>query len=154
MKKITVIIFAFISLLSFVRPATVAAQSSIQQEDAFNQLNAAAGQQGAGLGERTDPRTLVARFIRIGLSLLGTIFLCLTVYAGFLWMTAGGNEEQAGKARRLLYDAVIGLAIVLAAYSLTYFVSRLLVSSTGTSTQNQNQPDYCLENPFAEQCQG
>lgn len=151
MQKIIVTIFTFASLLYFFSPTTVAAQSSIRT-DSFDQLQAAAGQQGAGLGERTDPRTLVARFIRIGLSLLGTIFLCLTVYAGFLWMTAGGNDEQAGKARRLLYDAVIGLAIVLAAYSLTYFVTRLLVGSTGT--QNQDLGDYCIQNPLDNQCLG
>ena len=64
----------------------------------------------------------VGKIIRIVLGLLGIIFLALTVYAGFLWMTAAGNDEQAGKAIGILKTGVIGLIIILASYSITYFV--------------------------------
>ncbi len=64
----------------------------------------------------------IGLIIRTILSLLGVIFLILILYAGFLWMTAGGNEEQLTKAKNLLKNSAIGLAIVLAAYAITYFV--------------------------------
>lgn len=64
----------------------------------------------------------VGKIIRIILGLLGTIFLVLTVYAGFLWMTAAGNGEQTEKAIGILKTSIIGLIIVLVSYSLTYFV--------------------------------
>lgn len=57
------------------------------------------------------------------LSLAGTIFLVLTVYAGILWMTAAGNEDQVTKAKDIVSQAVIGLAITLAAYAITAFVT-------------------------------
>lgn len=65
---------------------------------------------------------LVARVIQVVLSLLGVIFLALTLVSGFKWMTAGGNEEQVKKATATLKAAIIGLIIVLAAYSITYFI--------------------------------
>ena len=37
-------------------------------------------------------------------------------------MTAGGGEEQLTKAKAILKTSVTGLLIVLASYSITYFV--------------------------------
>ena len=55
------------------------------------------------------------------------------VYSGIKWMTAGGNEEDVGKAKKLIAQAVIGLAIVMAAYAITAFVFEgLKTSLTGT----------------------
>ena len=54
----------------------------------------------------------------------------LIVYAGFLWMNARGNEQQVEKAKSILTQAVIGLIIVLASYSIAGFVVRSLVSAT------------------------
>lgn len=76
----------------------------------------------------------VGQVIRIILGLAGMIFFALTVYAGFLWMTAAGNDEQVSKATDIIKMAVIGLAITLAAYSITYFV----VSSIGSSTNSNS----------------
>ncbi len=56
------------------------------------------------------------------LGILGIIFLLLTLYAGFLWMTAVGNPTQVDKAKRLMTQAVIGLMIMLASYGITRFV--------------------------------
>ncbi len=64
----------------------------------------------------------IGKIIKIVLGLLGTIFLVLTVYAGALWLTAAGEEAKVEKAMDILKTAVIGLVIILAAYSITYFV--------------------------------
>ena len=69
----------------------------------------------------------IGQIIKIVLGLVGTIFFVLTIYAGFLWMTAGGQEEQVTKAKDIIKRSVMGLIIVLAAYSITFFVmDRLL----------------------------
>jgi hypothetical protein len=60
------------------------------------------------------------------LSLLGIIFLVLIIYAGFGWMTAQGDEEKVTKAKDTLTRAIIGLIIIIAAYSITYFVFSVL----------------------------
>jgi len=83
------------------------------------------------LGEQ-DVRVTVGRVISVALGLLGIIAVVLVIYAGFKWMTAMGNEENAASARKILAAAVIGLVIILAAYSITRFViSNLFEATTG-----------------------
>jgi len=89
----------------------------------------AAAETGAGFNAPLDPRVQASLYIRYALQVVGIIFLVLMVYAGFLWMTAGGNEENVDKAKKLIMAAVIGIAIVLAAYSITYFVTYLVVGN-------------------------
>jgi hypothetical protein len=43
-------------------------------------------------------------------------------------MTAGGNQEQVGKAKKLITSAVVGLVIVFASYALTSFIGGILTS--------------------------
>lgn len=94
-------------------------------EDVGSQLSAAGADQGANVGTYTDPRLIVANIIRVVLGFIGTIFFALTVYAGFLWMTAGGNDDKIEKSKSLLYQAVIGLIIILSAYSITSLAIRM-----------------------------
>ena len=75
----------------------------------------------AGLGDISIGQ-VVAQIIKVVLGLLSIVFLILIVMAGFKWMTAGGNEEQIKKSTATIKAAVIGLIIVLAAYTLTYFI--------------------------------
>lgn len=64
----------------------------------------------------------IGKVIKSVLALVGLIFLILTIYAGILWMTAGGNEEHITKAVNILKAATIGLIIVIAAYGITVFL--------------------------------
>lgn len=48
----------------------------------------------------------------------GIIFVVLLLVGGIQYLTASGNEESSGKARKLLLDAIIGLIIVLAAWAI------------------------------------
>ena len=80
----------------------------------------------------TDLLTLIGTIINVLLGFLGVIFLLLTIYAGFLWMTAQGNEEKVEKATGILKTAIIGLVIILAAYSIANFVVSQVSNATGT----------------------
>ncbi|MFA5061572.1 MAG: pilin [Patescibacteria group bacterium] len=97
--------------------------------DLTSQIAQKSGYQTAGVTDTTLSQT-VGMIISIVLGLVGMIFLALTVYAGFLWMTAAGDEEPITKAKKILTTSVIGLVIVLAAYSITYFVTNYLYSAT------------------------
>lgn len=77
-----------------------------------------------------DPRVIAARIINVALGLLGIIFLALVVYAGFLWMTSGGDAGNAEKARTLLRNAVIGLIIILSSWAITRYVLTRLLEAT------------------------
>ncbi|MBU0898153.1 MAG: hypothetical protein ABIJ83_02220 [Patescibacteria group bacterium] len=59
------------------------------------------------------------------LSFLGVIFLILTIYGGFTWMLARGNEQKSEKAKKIIADSIIGLIIVLAAYAITVFIGQI-----------------------------
>lgn len=74
----------------------------------------------------------VARVINVALSLLGIIFLVLTIYAGARWMTARGNDELVTTARDTLLNALIGLVIIFASYAFTtYLVTKILQGTIG-----------------------
>ncbi|MCX6782297.1 MAG: pilin [Candidatus Magasanikbacteria bacterium] len=74
----------------------------------------------------TDIRQIAANIIRIALGFVGIVLIVLIMYGGFLWMTAGGNEEQIGKAKKILVNAIIGLIIILSAYAIVLFIMRML----------------------------
>lgn len=82
-----------------------------------------------GLGT-TDIRTTIAQIIRVAMGLLGIIAVVIILIGGFKWMTAGGNEDQVGEAKKWIFSGVIGLAIILSAYALTSFVISQLVQAT------------------------
>jgi len=66
--------------------------------------------------------TKVGQIVGLVLSFIGVIFLILMIYAGILWMTASGNEQQVTKAKGLMMNAIIGMIIVFAAYAITSFI--------------------------------
>lgn len=95
----------------------------------------------SGLGT-ADIRTIVGRIIYVALGVLGTVMLVIVVYAGFLWMTAGGNEQRVEDAKRYIKNASIGLAIILCSYAITYFVIAKLMGvrdSNGTGGPTNEQ---------------
>jgi hypothetical protein len=99
-----------------------------------NTLGLNAGNVGSatGLGTR-DVRTTIASIINVALSLLGIIVLVIIIYGGFLWMTAGGNEDRVGEAKKWIFGGIIGLVIILSAYAIAQFViSNLVTATTGT----------------------
>lgn len=76
----------------------------------------------AGVTE-SDIGAISGGVIGAAISLVGLIFLILMVYAGILWMTARGKEEQVTKARDIIIASIIGLVIVTSAYAITVFVT-------------------------------
>lgn len=83
-----------------------------------------------GLNDQ-DPRVTTAKVIRFGLGFLGIIAVCLLLYAGFLWMNAGGNDEKISKAKKILINATIGLIIILASFGIVSFILSRLITATG-----------------------
>lgn len=83
----------------------------------------------SGLGTR-DFRETISSIINVTLSLLGVIVLCIIIYGGFLWMTAGGNDDKVADAKKWIFGGIIGLVIILSAYAIAQFVISNLVSAT------------------------
>lgn len=74
----------------------------------------------------SDPEKVTGVVIKSLLSFLGIIFFLLILYAGFLWMTAAGQEEKISKAKKILISSAIGITIVFGSYAITTMVLILL----------------------------
>lgn len=105
------------SLASLFVPGAVGAQGL---KDAGKNLGTIADKSGVS---KQDVGTIAGTAINAALTLVGLIFLILMVYAGFLWMTARGEESQIEKAKGMITAAIIGLVIVLSAYAITALVT-------------------------------
>ena len=118
MQKITKISLALFLVSLLVVPQFVSAQFGLEYGSALE------------LGTQ-ELRTSIMQVINVILSFLGIIALIIILWGGFMWMTAGGNEEKVTKARQMLVAGVVGLAIVLAAYAIANFVVNSLYGATG-----------------------
>lgn len=141
-------VFTFFLLLVLLLPLASEAQLNLFRKKAPPTANGAVtspGDNARGFADyagfetsTTDPLKIVSVVINTALSLLGVVFLGLIIYAGFRWMTAQGNEEDVTKAKEILIQAVIGLAIVLAAYAISYFVFNALQAQTLKQAQQSS----------------
>ena len=127
--SLTIILLGILVLPSFSTAATNKCPASYSlkqcQEWTLKQIG-----DKSGYGEsqvNTDPQSStisnkIGQIIAVVLAFLGVVFLVLVVFSGIQWMTAGGNEEKVTQARTRLINASVGLAIVMAAYAITWFV--------------------------------
>lgn len=110
--------------------ATIAIIPSIVLAQDIFGLNYVAGEVNAYAGGG-QLELVVPRIINIIMSILGIIAVVIILVGGFMWMTAAGNEERVGKAKKVLVAGVIGLLIVIAAYAIAAFVIERLYGAVG-----------------------
>ena len=101
-------------VISFA-PSVRADDTLVVGQEGFQDLSDVFG------GAPADIRLTVAKIITVVLGFLGIIFIGLTIFAGFQYMTSAGNEEKTKKAVDLLKNAIIGLLIILAAWAITRY---------------------------------
>ncbi len=94
------------------------------------------------------PEVIIGQLIKSLIVLMGVIFGVLMVYAGFLWMTARGTEDQIKKSKNILESATIGLVIVVAAYAITTFVVDRVINSAFQSSTTT--PPVITETPATD----
>jgi len=88
--------------------------------------------EGSPIRGKTDLIGIVFHAIQYILAFLGVVAVVIIIYAGFTWMTAAGNDEKVGKAKKTLMAGVIGLMIILLAYAIAGFVVQRLEDFAGT----------------------
>lgn len=131
--------------LTVVSLCTVGSAVAVYAQPDINTLTKRVGQESGYSVEQVTDTTLsetIGRIIRIALSLVGTGFFALVVYAGFLWMTAQGNDEQVEKAMNVIKTATIGLVITLAAYGLTVYIVGVVALTSGKPSTGAVGTDY------------
>lgn len=119
-KTLLYITFIFAILIVFVNNAHAAKTLN----DATTALNTVSQKTGIDQGDLTD---VVGNTVNMFFIFVGLIFFGLMVYAGLRWMTARDQADKVEKARNTMIGAVIGLAILLAAYAVTVFVQTKII---------------------------
>jgi cysteine-rich repeat protein len=140
---LTIIIFGVFIFFGDIAFAQVAEQGGV---DSFGLSYG----ESTGLGT-TDIRVTIAKIIRAAFGLLGIVALGLMIYGGYTYMTAAGDENKITTARKILINSVIGLAIILSAFSITQFVLNKLADATGFDTGRANQAQLCADPIFANE---
>ncbi len=123
MRKI--LFFSALIIVCLVNVTVVLAAPKI--DVLTNQTARTAGYDTQGTTDTTISET-VGKVIRYSIGFLGTIFLVLTIYAGVLRGTAGGNEEQVSKSNNIFKMSLVGAIIIVSAYSITTLVFKYLVT--------------------------
>lgn len=75
---------------------------------------------------------LAIRVINITFLIAGILAVLYLLWSGVQYITAGGNADRVGNARKGIINAVIGIVVIMAAY----FIIRL-----ATSTRNEFDKD-------------
>jgi len=114
---------ALLSALLVVSFAFVAVPTFAQQEQptAGQLLTGKINAQKLGLND-VDLRTNVLSGIKYLLGFVGLACVSFVIYAGIIWMTARGNEDKVAEAKGIIFNAMIGLIVVMFSYSIVYFV--------------------------------
>lgn len=124
--------FCALFCFAFTSPMPVSAQGNLA-ETIDAQSRPFAGERGAGFRNPRDPREIAAQVINILLGLLGVLFVVYMIYGGALIMLSAGEEDKIANGKKTITRAVIGLIIILAAYSITLVVTRLAQGKSITS---------------------
>jgi len=75
------------------------------------------------LGEAAeDIRDQIRNIINIALGFLGVAGVIVTIYGGALWMSAVGDDEKVGKAKKTIVAGMIGLVIIGVAWTIVSYV--------------------------------
>jgi len=123
------------NLKTYIAGAGLALMAPLQvlAENPFQKGQEMVGKVGETAGIKTEGglTEMIGNLINIFLGFLGIVFLVLTLYAGFLWMTAQGDDSKVKKAKDMLTQAIIGLIIIVAAYAISSFVMGSLINATG-----------------------
>jgi hypothetical protein len=130
MKKIWLNIIAFFILM----PTIVFAQnaSSTGLKSAFGSNSVVQQTASSSYETGNDFTSMLSDIILLILSLIGVVFMAYIIFAGWLWMSAGGNEQKVEKAKGILIQSIIGLIIIIGAYAISYFVIRIFNSQFKT----------------------
>jgi len=110
-KKLVVFILLAVGLL---------AMRFVWAQDSFgiDEVNTSLG----GSLTTAEPKAVITRIINLALSFLALIALVIVIIGGFLWMTSGGEANKIDKAKQLLKNGLIGLAIILASWAIVAFL--------------------------------
>jgi len=70
------------------------------------------------LTQQTNLRDFIVNAVNFVLGFLGLVAVVMIIYGGFMYVTAGGAEEQTTKGKKSVMYAVVGIVIILISFAL------------------------------------
>ncbi|MFA6215834.1 MAG: hypothetical protein WC768_04675 [Patescibacteria group bacterium] len=143
-KNFKIIILAGTILVLFCLPVMDLAQAA-QGGDIQGLLGTAASKAGykaTGSDSGTGLAEFAGSLVQTFISILGILFISYTIYGGFLWMTAAGNEEKVTKSKKTIASGIIGLIIIFSSAAIYYFVKNALTANSGGGVPYTSSGDH------------
>jgi len=118
LKKLVAGVMTLVFAFALVVPAITSAQIP---EEFGGDAASFDGTLGQTDGEQ-DLVGLITNIMNWLFGFLGILAVLVILYGGFKWMTAGGDDDKVGDAKKLIINGIIGLIIILSAYAIATFV--------------------------------
>jgi hypothetical protein len=93
-----------------------------------------------GFSDSADFPTYVLNVYKFGIWSVGIAAMLMITIGGFMYMTSAGNTASAGTAKKVITDALFGLAMAVLAYTILYIINPDLVSVNLKFTATQVTP--------------
>lgn len=108
----------------FVPQVTVAEKFKFDGDSAF-----------ANLGFPTESvDSVFFNFLSYLLGFFGLVSLVMFLVGGFMYLSASGSTERVDKAKSLIRNAVIGMAVVMMSYTIVLFFYTAVLTFTQTNS--------------------
>lgn len=91
---------------------------------------------GSGITGTEDVGDLILKYVNFALPYLAIAAFVGFVYAGFLYVTAYGSDEQLQKSKKILIYVAIGLILVLLSYSIIQVFTSDLIKGISSNSSN------------------
>jgi len=95
--------------------------------DGIKKTSAQAGVTPTGDG---DLATMAGKAINYFFGIVAIVFLTVITIGGYLWMAAGGNEENVKKAKTFILNGIFGMMVIFIAYGLVALILFALKTAT------------------------
>jgi len=119
LSEIAIFLVTFIFTLSFAY--LTSAQVQIPQVP--GQASGAFG------GGQQTIRQIIVNILTLALQIAGFLAILFVIYGGFRYMTSGGSEEGAEAGKKILTNAIIGLAVIILSYVILAVISNALAGT-------------------------
>ncbi len=103
-------------------PSQVFADTAGPLGKSITSLDTIGSKAGVSQGSSADLPSFIGNILNVLFGAFGIILVVYIVYAGILYMTASGEEEKVKKAKKIIMQTIIGIVLIIAAYSISNFV--------------------------------
>ncbi len=92
---------------------------------------------GINISNVTTPETLFTKAIYVLIWVIGVAAVLVLIWAGFSYMTAGGDAEKAERAKKMIVGTIIGIIIIVASFLIYTSILRAVNGLPFRTSSNQ-----------------